>query len=349
MNDSDLELLLYRICNKYLIFYYDNQQFFLYHANNKVKYEAQILYNEIINDEKYEDWLRTENIENELFRLGLWQMQTKDIIHNLERSIDRHKMDLYKEYNIPSNQKRNKRHISTKRKQLDKILSVKNDLSSNTLEFYAANLKNEYVICHTLYQNNTLVFEHSNKDSVLFNNLLKTINTHTITIEDFKVLSRSQTWRSYWNSNKTNIFKDSVDQWTDDQRVLVNISKMYDSVYEHPECPDDNIIEDDDALDGWMLVQKEKNKQEKMKAKVDSMNPRLQKADQVFLPAQNQDDVRAIMSMNDANAMALIEADKRAVQEAIAKGQTTVDDANLPSGKRRFQEQVQQFEKRNKK
>ena len=38
---------------------------------------------------------------------------------------------------------------------------------------------------------------------------------------------------------------------------------MYDNVYESHERPNDKIIEDDDCLDGWFIVQRRKHEKDK--------------------------------------------------------------------------------------
>lgn len=58
MNDADLELLLHRILSGYLIFYYKQEKYELRKISNSIRYEADLLYNSIISDEKYSDWIR---------------------------------------------------------------------------------------------------------------------------------------------------------------------------------------------------------------------------------------------------------------------------------------------------
>ena len=94
-------------------------------------------------------------------------------------------------------------------------------------------------------------------------------------------------WRGYWNADKTNIFDKCTTELTDEQRALLNISRMYDNIYEHPECPDDKIIEDDDALDGWMILQKRKNDKDKKKSQFDSSNPNLKNSGEVFVMSRS--------------------------------------------------------------
>lgn len=349
MNDSDTELLLQRIINKYLIFFYNDQEYVLYQPDKNIKYKAEILYNRVINDEKYDEWARLKDTQNSLFKLGLWQMQTPSLIESIEKTIDNLKVDLYKNYVMKDSRKRIKKQIEQNKKQLQLINAPKQDLDSNTLESYAANIKNQFVICETLEKNSKKVFNNNEVDSIFFERILTQINNHSIAIKDFKFIARSQIWKSYWNSGKSNVFSGAVDTWTDDQRVLVNISKMYDSIYEHPECPDEEIIEDDDALDGWMIHQRrENNKKKKEKAITSNMNPKIKNAQHIYLPAESKQDIEDILSLNTGEAKHMYELDQKAIKEAKARGES-LHDSQLPSTLHRVRQEMFQKQKGHKK
>lgn len=345
MNDSDLELLLYRIINKVLIFYYEDKEYILHQPNKKIKYKAEIIYSNIINDEKYDDWLRLEDTENYLIRLGLWMPNTKELIKNIENSINKTKIDLFRHYRAPQERKNNKKQLSRLNNQLNTILNTKNEFASNTLEFHAMNIKNQYIIANTLKHKNKKIFTSDNIDSVFFNALLRQINQHNINIEQYKILSRSQLWRSYWNAGKSNVFPNNVTDWSDDQRILVNISKMYDSVYEHPECPDDDIIEDDDALDGWMLLQKQNRNKDKKEKQLQSTNPRLKNAQNVYLTANSREDIQEIQDLNDPVSKALISQDNKIIRSSDKK----IKSYQLASEKNKIQSQMNSLQKNNNK
>lgn len=295
--NEDLELLLYRIFCGYVIFYVNNDKYILRSATVELKYEAQLLYNNIINDEKYNDWIREDSLDSLLIYLNLWTKDTNMIIKDLEKKIDNTKAEYYTSFKLTDKKKNAKKNLDNYKKQLNAILSKKEELYSNTLEGYANSIKNEYIITNSLYKNNNLVFDNSQSSHnyLLFNTILSELNKYSINIIDFKKLSRSHIWRSYWNIKKNNIFQNEL---SDDQRTLIGISQMYDRVYEHPECPSDEIIEDDDALDGWMIVQKRKVEKDKKQHQIDNLNPKLKNAQEVFLFPGNQEEAQEIIGLN---------------------------------------------------
>ena len=96
MNDADIELLLYRILSGKLIFYYKNDKYELHCPDYYTRYESQLLYNNIINEEKYNDWIREDEIVGVLISLGLWTRDTMTILKDIEKKIDNYKVDLFK-------------------------------------------------------------------------------------------------------------------------------------------------------------------------------------------------------------------------------------------------------------
>ena len=83
MNDADIESILYRIFAKKIVFFYKNERYELQSSNIDLKYNAQLLYDNIINDEKFNDWIRQEYLDNLLINLGLWNTETFKVLKNI--------------------------------------------------------------------------------------------------------------------------------------------------------------------------------------------------------------------------------------------------------------------------
>ena len=85
-------------------------------------------------------------------------------------------MSLYQQRLSKDKTKQNRKSLESYIKQLNGIMSKKNEVYSHTLEGYASSIKNEYIICNTLYQNNNKVFSTDIKNDensyTLFNNIV---------------------------------------------------------------------------------------------------------------------------------------------------------------------------------
>lgn len=343
MNDADTEVLLHRILCGKLYFYFRGEKYELRNADHNIRYESDILYNNIINEEKYNDWIREENMLEVMTGIGLWHNGMNNLIKQLQTKIDNLKVELFQNFAVTSKHTKIRASLQASKNQLGKIFSSKQDFFNHTLEGYAASIKNEFVLCNTLYKKDKKVFDYQNNNAttyVFFNELVAEINKHSVSVDDIKSLARSDHWKSYWNANKNNIFPGSASEWTDDQRGLVNISKMYDSVYEHPETPNEKVIEDDDMLDGWMIVQKRKNEKEKNQKTIDELNPKLKNAQEVFLMANNQEDVESILNLNSQDAINRLNQKIAAINKS-----GEVEDAQLPDVQMRLMNQANEMRK----
>lgn len=81
-----------------------------------------------------------------------------------------------------------------------------------------------------------------------------------------RALSRTYEWRMRWKASTesgTPPFADSSSAWDKNKRVLIYWSNFYDNIFQHPECPDDETINDDESLQTWLnyqVAQRKKNK-----------------------------------------------------------------------------------------
>ena len=105
---------------------------------------------------------------------------------------------------------------------------------------------------------------------------------------------------------------------------------MYDGAKEHPEGPDDDVLEDDDAFDGWCISERRKQEEERSKSRAEKMLPgNLKNANEVFVMANNRYEARDIHSLNDSGGKAVIQERKRALQT-----NKEIKEQNLPDVQR---------------
>jgi hypothetical protein len=347
MTDNDQEILIYRIISGKTIFNFHNEEYELHAPSLDIKYKAALLYDNILNEEKFDDWFREEYATNIMISMEIWNIQTDNMLKQLEKKLDNLKVLLYNAFFLPSKTKKIRADIKNTKHQINKIYLAKQNFITNTLEGYAQSIKNEYIICETLYKNNELVFDYSCKEKdkasfTHFNSILQEIDKLVISTDVFKILARNPLWKSYWNTAKYNkLFDRPSICLTDEQRALLNISKMYDNIYEHPECPDEMIIADNDALDGWMIVQKQKNESNKKESQMNNSLGKAKNSGEVFIMADSNDDIESIYSMNTAESA----NDLKAKMDYISKTGGTIAETELPDVKRKISMTIAQLNK----
>ena len=305
-----------------------------------IKMEADLLYSSTYEDNIFNEnfWL-AEDIESLLIELNIISYDTKKILEKIEKSLENSKVDLFKNYFDITKRTKIKNRISNLKEDIENIYTKQHSLDFLTLEHYCDNSRHEFIISNTLYnKNNTLMFKDCNIDYVKFNNIVSIISKNMIDIGTYKKIARCDYWRNYWSNNKNNVIDGPVCEWSEEQKSLVNISCMYDKIYEHPECPQDDIIEDDDALDGWMIYQKQKNDLQKKENGVDSMlSGKIKNSSEIFLMAGNKNQAEDILGLNTEESLNVV---KNKVDTVMTRG--TVRDGQLPDVKQRLMKQLQE-------
>jgi hypothetical protein len=184
------------------------------------------------------------------------------------------------------------------------MLIDKNSMNYLGIKDHATSVKNEFIIIKTIYTlTNELVFNNPETDYNNYQQLqtfIREIVDKSLDINILRELVRSEAWRSY--SGCANLQKDTH-EINDDYRYLVALHKMYENVRQHPDCPSDEIIEDDEALDGWFLHQNKKLEKEKKKNSVlDKVRGNTKGAGEIFLMTDDLQETKDIFDLNDQNA-----------------------------------------------
>ena len=114
---------------------------------------------------------------------------------------------------------------------------------------------------------------------------------------------------------------------------------MYDSISQSPDNPSDDVVNDDDMLDGWLIIQRKKREKDRAQAEVDStLNDKTRNAGEIFLMAGSENDVNRIDSMNDMTTKMI----KKERNVAIKRTGSKMDQHELPDQKLLIQNQLSQ-------
>jgi chlorite dismutase len=128
--------------------------------------------------------------------------------------------------------------------------------------------------------------------------------------------------------------------YLEEQRRLVQWSCFYDSIYENPESPTDEIIEDDDLLDGWVLKQRREREADKEKQFGQNiLKGKNEKADEMFIVVGNQEDAAKVYKMN-SNESKMIQ--KSRLNAVLKAGE--IKESQLPDRKMEIRQRLTQME-----
>ena len=140
------------------------------------------------------------------------------------------------------------------------------------------------------------------------------LESNIITSSQYREIARKEPFRNMWVLSKTNIYTNDPCEWTADQKSLLIYSKMYDNVYDHPEKPDDKVIEDDDMLDGWLAKIRKENQQERKQKEANKLYDRGDGRGDLFVMT-NQENAKDIANLNDIHGQIRMKQRSKAIKE----------------------------------
>lgn len=134
---------------------------------------------------------------------------------------------------------------------------------------------------------------------------------------ELREVARTEPWRSLWGSREAcnAVFPGPASGLTDEQKLLVAWTRVYDNAAQDPDGPDEEQTADDDAFDGW-LIKRRRGKGDATKDRIERSitNPKIAGADEVMviaaLPGEavsglSPDEVAAVERLNSPAAARL--------------------------------------------
>lgn len=341
MDQRVLNLYLSRILSGFYTFIYQDTKYKLAYPDISVKYEADLYAEQEYESNKFNNWISDDDVLYVLIDLGLWSIDGDNKLKTIETQIEDVKIDLYKNFLNPNKIKTLRKTLDNYKRSYNRLYETRHSLDHITPSGYSSLLKNQYILIHSIYDmnNNRLFNSIEDSDHTFMNNIAGIIAQNNIEISIFRKLARSDIWKNYWSANKDYLFDKSTINWTDEQRTLVVLTKMYDSAYEHPDCPPDNVFEDDDMFDGWMILQKRENEKNKNKNRTEKMlDKKLGKAQEVYLMANSKEEAQNIYNLNDQQSLGIL----KERNQTILNSKKDLEQADLPDVQRNLVVQTNQ-------
>jgi len=251
---------------------------------------------------------------------GVWSEEEDLKIKRNTKKIEDLKLAIYNNFLVPVKRER--------------IRSELRELEQEQAILFQKKHTNDHLDCEGLatYARWNWIIEntttHPDGTSYLFEEVditavLRLNNQYDIDSEYLREMSRTEPWSSLWKNSGKNpekIFKKHVFELTKDQDEIVSWTTLYENVAESYESPKSEIIEDDDALDGWLVAQKRDSEKEKGKKHLEGFEKAHEKADEVYLVSRSKEETDAIYSLNEGESKMTVKSRMNQVKEAGEKG-----------------------------
>lgn len=261
----------------------------------------------------------------------IWTKFNENRVETLKKELENAKVDIYQFRQDPKKTNRIRFIIRDTEKNLEKELSIKNSQYQNTCEGIAQTARISWLISHTTYQDN----KPYDFEDLSLNQVVSLWQESIISDYQCRELARNEPWKSIWSISK-NIhnklfYNDSQSDLTLNQKNLVIWSQIYDNIYESIECPAKSVIDDDDMLDGWLILQNRKHEKSRAESSAQDLlkNPKIKNSKEILIVANNPEHIKNIQDLNDEQAKSVINQRFTALEKVGTLSQDQLPDEKL--------------------
>ena len=265
---------------------------------------------------------------------GIYTQKNEEEKNLLEKNIEDQKVGLFENSVRSEIRVIIRKALDQAKKEYNRLLVLKHSHDHLSSLGIAQIAKARYLLgCSVYYDNGSPYWTNSHDgwlspDKFLDQIIIRMRNIQITDIQ-FRELARTEPWTSIWNSSKycgNKIFDCPSSQLTNDQKILISWSSVYESVRESTNCPSDDIISDNDMLDGWMIVQRRERAKyidKKMGEELIS-NEKIKNSSEIFIVTDKKD-IGKVMNMNSEESKINLAARLNTI-----KKQGEVSEAQMP-------------------
>ena len=318
----------------------------IYSPNMHEDYESREVYLEAYQESFLNGAFTFDEMVEELFDCGIWTIEEEDVLERLPKDVENFKLEMYNCYAAFDSQRIEKvrQYLRVAETEYVRLQTKKNATRSATCEGMA-----ELAREHWLIENCTRYKDGKPYDwkEVSLTNAQMHLQQNSISETVTREIANSNPWRSIWATSKVigSLFNAEAGL-TMEQSSIIGWSKMYESIKESPDCPPDEVIDDNDLLDGFLLSESKKRDRERKQKTFDNQyGGKHSNADEVFIPVgTNVDDASRIQQMNDIRGR-MVSKQRVAMAEEHGKTGGEVKYQNMPDVRMRLNQQANEQQK----
>lgn len=206
-----------------------------------------------------------------------WTQEDELIYKNADEDIQFLKSEK-KRQKIKSRIRRYEEQIQAAEEKRKEVTAKRLELLTNSAEYYAHQASIYYLLKNSILDEDgdllwpdeeAFLFDQDNYPILVVFLAKQILNGGIKDTAEYRKVARSPEWRIIWVSAKENlqsIFNRPISDLSMRQTLLIYWSRVYDSVYEDPDRPSQEIIDDDDRLDDWLANRDDRKSEEKKKS-----------------------------------------------------------------------------------
>jgi len=323
-----------------------DKTYYIHASSPAHKLEAAFVYQDTLYECSFYGVLTNDEMLQVMIDNGLWTMEEETELNSVPTRLDALKTEMYQRYvGFQSRRVEQARRMISRLRQRQRELALRR----HAYDFYTqAGLANtvqlQYLISRSTTDINQRVVDLETQNDWLMCQLLGIYSSSRPDELQLRSLAQCGSWRMIWSSGRQEgrVFGVPSTWLTPEQQNLIAWSKLYDNINEHSDPPDKVVIEDDDMLDGWIILEQKKREKERR----ERVGGKGQKpgAQETYIMAETAQDAKRIDAMNEPG-MAFVKRQRM----AALKSKKVVGEQHMPDSQQQISIQAaQQFRDRMK-
>lgn len=254
----------------------------------------QAMVDGIMSEDDIDEWMN----ENEL-----WTIYDEEKTESFKKDLEKLKIEIYNNRNDRKTRERIRLYIRAGEKQLANHLKEKSAYYQNTREGYALSEKITWIIKNSTFCNNKLY----DFQDVSLNYVIDEWHQSILSEKIIRELAREEPWKSLWSIKDNNCVKlfnnNQNEELHPNQKHIIIWSQIYDNIQESMDCPTEEVIKDDDVLDGWFITQAKKREKERLEKDFENKtgNDKIKNSSEVYVVVDPNDpkNIERVNALND--------------------------------------------------
>lgn len=293
---------------------------------------GNMVYMEVYNDCLKDGIMTQDDIDEWMLEKGLWDEEKEGKIKVIEKDIEKLKVEIYNAANNQSLAETIRKYIRAAEAGLSNLQLEKMSMYSQSCESVAQQEKQGEIFQRCCFIGSDPVDADKIDLRGIYYNWLQS----ALDESQLRELARNEPWRlHYLLREETSLFaNESGRQLSADQKGMMIWSRMYDNIQESMDCPTEQVIEDDDMLDGWFIVQRQKQESERAKSELEAKtnNPKIAQSDEIMVVARSPKERENVENMNTIHGRTVKKQRMDVVKEKGVAKDTDFKDRQIQIG-----------------
>lgn len=325
------ELVASRIVSGTVRFRIGDDWYSLRNSSAEDRYIANQIYEESVKDGERNNLYSEEDVLDLLIDQRTWTLEEEELFLKLPKEIEEFKVKLFELTFKTNESKVIRKALGIAKERFQELAEKRGSHNHLTVHGNATLAKQRYLLSRSIYDHSGARID---PDSRLFDRATEAFYSSRLDESVLREVARTEPWRTTWSNkgHEQGLFGIPSAQYTDEQTSLVSWSGLYENIQSHPECPIEEVINDDDLLDGWMITQRRKTKKP---AGINITNERIRNSQEIFIMAETPEDAKRVMELNDPSVMRTM---KQRFNHLDKHGRT--EEQNMPDTKKKIRQEL---------